>query len=300
MFDTDEEKRKFLSKYGIDTLTFEQSCIDWSTLESICQSYSSFQDSLQRIVKKYSRAVETFESVHSVSGRVKDVEHLCEKIIRNNQGHIQKGRSINVENYCEYIRDLVGIRILHLYKDDWSTIHDNIVEYFGNKLIDSYAYVRQGDNERLYEGHVRISEHRPYRSVHYVVKDESGIYIELQVRTLFEEAWGEIDHNLRYPYDMHNKMINEYMDILSQLMGMGNEMSSFIHGYIKQFKMYNSRPTEENDVLNRIMETTEKINDKEVREEIQLLIKNAENYREQVKMKDLLDDFFARGSMNYD
>ena len=64
--------------------------------------------------------------------------------------------------------------------------------------------------------------------------------------------------------------------------------------------MYNSRPTEENDVLNRIMETTEKINDKEVREEIQLLIKNAENYREQVKMKDLLDDFFARGSMNYD
>lgn len=40
------------------------------------------------------------------------------------------------------------------------------------------------------------------QSVHYLIRDkESGLCIEVQVRTLFEEAWSEIDHKLRYPYN---------------------------------------------------------------------------------------------------
>ena len=44
--------------------------------------------------------------------------------------------------------------------------------------------------------------HFGYRSVHYLLKSLPGkrVHIaELQVRTLFEEGWSEIDHQVRYP-----------------------------------------------------------------------------------------------------
>jgi GTP pyrophosphokinase len=42
-----------------------------------------------------------------------------------------------------------------------------------------------------------------YTSVHYVVSDQMpGLKMtcELQVRTLTEETWGEVDHTLNYPH----------------------------------------------------------------------------------------------------
>ena len=33
----------------------------------------------------------------------------------------------------------------------------------------------------------------------YIVKYQ-GVYMEIQIRTLFEEGWGEIDHHILYPY----------------------------------------------------------------------------------------------------
>jgi ppGpp synthetase/RelA/SpoT-type nucleotidyltranferase len=42
-----------------------------------------------------------------------------------------------------------------------------------------------------------------YTSVHYVISDQMpGLKLtcELQVRTLTEETWGEVDHTLNYPH----------------------------------------------------------------------------------------------------
>ena len=54
-----------------------------------------------------------------------------------------------------------------------------------------------------------------------------GIYIEIQIRTLFEEGWGEIDHHIIYPRKKDDPMLKEFSELLNRLAGMGDEMGSF-------------------------------------------------------------------------
>ena len=71
-----------------------------------------------------------------------------------------------------------------------------------------------------------IYDQKYYRSVHYILKYR-GMYLEVQVRTLFEEGWGEIDHHILYPYKKQNPMLTEFSELLNRLAGMGDEMASF-------------------------------------------------------------------------
>lgn len=51
--------------------------------------------------------------------------------------------------------------------------------------------------------------------------------MEVQLRTLFEEGWGEIDHHILYPYKVSDPMLTEFSELLNRLSGMGDEMASF-------------------------------------------------------------------------
>ena len=55
-----------------------------------------------------------------------------------------------------------------------------------------------------------------------------NISVEIQVRTVFEEAWSEIDHIMRYPYDVDNPIITEYLGIFNRIVGSADEMGTFL------------------------------------------------------------------------
>ena len=65
-----------------------------------------------------------------------------------------------------------------------------------------------------------------YRSLHYIIKYK-GYYVEIQGRTLFEEGWSEIDHDIVYPYYKDDEMLNNFSGLLNRLSGMADEMSSY-------------------------------------------------------------------------
>ena len=65
-----------------------------------------------------------------------------------------------------------------------------------------------------------------YRSLHYIIKYH-GYYLEIQGRTLFEEGWSEIDHDIVYPYYKDDEMLTEFSGLLNRLSGMADEMSSY-------------------------------------------------------------------------
>jgi hypothetical protein len=71
-----------------------------------------------------------------------------------------------------------------------------------------------------------------YRSIHYILETKPAsqpIYGELQVRTLFEEVWSEIDHTIRYPNKTDNKELKFILDIFNRLTGMADEVAMFIN-----------------------------------------------------------------------
>ena len=88
------------------------------------------------------------------------------------------------------------------------------------------AYKRTGDS-KIYDGtEIEIITDGIYRSLHYIIKYK-GYYIEIQGRTLFEEGWGEIDHDIVYKEVENYEMLRDYSKLLNRLSGLADEMSSY-------------------------------------------------------------------------
>ena len=141
-----------------------------------------------------------FPVVHSVKTRLKDREHLKEKISRK----WEEVDPINSGNLFQRITDLAGARVLLLYQDQFALIHKEILKKVEDKdwyLPESpKAYTWDPESKQFFEGlgiDVQIKESF-YTSVHYLIRprSDSPLCCEIQVRTLFEEIWGEVDHAL--------------------------------------------------------------------------------------------------------
>jgi GTP pyrophosphokinase len=220
----------FFKEYGISNEVFEGTNLKWTQLTEIFADYKNRSAELLATGRFISDRLSQIKEVHSLKVRVKDPEHLIEKIIRKKVGN--PAREINLDNYKTEITDLVGVRALHLFKDDWEQIHKAIVPIW--ELHEQpTAYIRDGDYEACFEenGCTIIQHKAGYRSVHYLVKSQASkqLYIaEIQVRTLFEEGWSEIDHRMRYPYDLNNLILSEHLGVFNRLAGNADEMGTVV------------------------------------------------------------------------
>lgn len=237
------DKEAFFKKYSVQEY-FQKSGLDWKNLEDIYDDYVQYKNKeLDRLcVELENFIMENFNvhsssngdiPLHSIRGRVKSPEHLVEKIIRKRgKEHSYKYKDIDVSNYKSIVRDLIGIRILVLAKEEWEGIFDEIVSLFPRndssdiRMVESpKAYTRYGDRD-IFKGKI-VSEHsnKGYRSQHYVICFK-GVYCEIQVRTLSEEVFGEFDHKVKYPYRDNNKFLIRYSNTLSQLLDSVDELIS--------------------------------------------------------------------------
>jgi putative GTP pyrophosphokinase len=64
-----------------------------------------------------------------------------------------------------------------------------------------------------------VSSERMYTSVHYVVDAGAGTKrtAEIQVRTLAQEYWGEVDHAINYPYPCGQPSVEEQIKVLARV-----------------------------------------------------------------------------------
>jgi ppGpp synthetase/RelA/SpoT-type nucleotidyltranferase len=223
--------KDFLKKYNINFDDVDESIINWNSLCEIKDDYNKIMSDYRTAAQHISLlAQEKISNVHSIKTRVKDPEHLIAKIVRKmikNPNII-----INIENYREIITDIAGIRILHMYKKDWLRIHEYIIKSYELKE-EPFAYVREGDSTKEYqENKIEHKQHDfGYRSIHYLLITKPGkenIVIEIQVRTIFEEGWAEIDHMFRYPYNLNNPIINSFLDIFNVTAGVTDSMATFL------------------------------------------------------------------------
>ena len=157
--------------------------------------------------------------VHSVKNRLKNRDHLKDKIVRK----WDPESPISPINVFERITDLAGVRVLHLYQDQFPNIHAEVLDKINRQkdwsLVEPpKAYTWDPESKQFFEGlgiNVEIKESY-YTSVHYVVRPrpDSPLCCEIQVRTLFEEIWGEVDHTLNYPTKSENLACREQLKVL--------------------------------------------------------------------------------------
>lgn len=246
-------KEALLQKYNISEEAFAASSIEWEDLEFIYNDFSTKVDTYKNILAEFQKEyLENIseQGIHSIRTRVKDAEHLIVKIIRKRQENFRKYQNLTRDNYEKFLTDLIGIRCFILFKSDWQKFHSYIeekiednpefyvkdcIEDFDNDCTHTYmaempkVHIRTGDSKTIYEKLLQpdaIKSKKIYRSAHYIIKYH-GVYIEIQVRTLFEEGWGEVDHYMVYPYYQEDPLFQEYTGLLNRLTGLADEMSSF-------------------------------------------------------------------------
>jgi putative GTP pyrophosphokinase len=231
------ELEAFLSRNRIDREIWEKSRLDWGILQAIVRDHSENEARLLQSAEMFAKVIQSFPRVHSVRWRVKNSDHLLEKIVRKRAEGSEKYAAIDAENYFTIVTDLVGIRALHLFKADCLEIDPHLRATW--KAVERpMAYVRAGDQDdfvnKFKAKDFDVSEHPAgYRSVHYVFESQPlmrKVMTEVQVRTIFEEGWSEIDHHVRYPNFSDNELVGYFLNIFNRMAGSADEMGGFVRG----------------------------------------------------------------------
>jgi putative GTP pyrophosphokinase len=246
------DEKTFLKKHHLDEAEFNRTGLKWEQLGNIFEAYLKEMPQYRALENYFSDCLRTVENVHSVITRLKDPERLIETLIRKKIENEEL--EISSRNYNEIVPDLIEIRVLHLFKEDWEYIH----EYITNKWIlkeKPIAYARAGDDReedgrdllaRFQEKGCDLRYHElGYRSITYLAIssiDNKTNYIKILSRSIFEEGWNTIDHVIRDSRDIDSPALMQYLSHFShRIADMADEMGSFLHKYMNEEQERNSK-----------------------------------------------------------
>ena len=185
---------------------------------------SSFHAAIQEAITS---SEELRPLIHSMRARIKHRDHLQDKLIRKLRECDEKGKAFDItpDNLHVKINDLAGIRLLHLHTLQAKDIHDHLhalLKGSGYKFKEGpVARTWDIEYEKMFKDmgfKIKQSE-TLYTSVHYVISDQiPGLTrtCEIQVRTLAEELWGEVDHRLNYPHKMESVACQQQIKALAR------------------------------------------------------------------------------------
>ncbi|WP_250455568.1 RelA/SpoT domain-containing protein [Clostridium tertium] len=232
---------EFILKYPQVEEIIKENNIDIEVLKDIYNDFVDYEVSYENQADFISNILRSQPMIHSVKSRIKDPDRLIEKIIRKTEDRkLKYGEDFQftLDNYKNEINDLIGIRVIHIFKDQWQDIHEFITKTW--KVIEVTANVREGDNTKKFEEldievRSRISG---YRSVHYLVEfypTNEKVIAEIQVRTIFEEGYGEIDYRLRYSHVEIPEILKSNLLLFNRIAGSADEMASLINDLSKEW-----------------------------------------------------------------
>ena len=159
------------------------------------------------------RENDLYSPIEQVSGRVKSVSSILEKMQR---------KHIPMERMEEEVEDIAGIRIICQFEEDIETVA-SLIQNRSDMTIKS---------EKNYLKPVKQSG---YRSLHliiyYTVETLNGprkLQAEIQIRTMAMDFWATIEHSLQYKYkgDMPPHVAERLTNAADAIILLDQEMSS--------------------------------------------------------------------------
>ena len=159
------------------------------------------------------RENDLYSPIEQVSGRVKSVSSILEKMQR---------KHIPMERMEEEVEDIAGIRIICQFEEDIETVA-SLIQNRSDMTI---------KREKNYLKHVKQSG---YRSLHliiyYTVETLNGprkLQAEIQIRTMAMDFWATIEHSLQYKYkgDMPPHVAERLTNAADAIILLDQEMSS--------------------------------------------------------------------------
>ena len=158
-----------------------------SEFEKRCGDFTAFTEVTEKLIKELLK--ENNIRVHSVTSRIKDRESLRKKIVRSEKQLAKLGE----------IHDISGLRIITYFSDHVNLVARMIENEFDvdaklsvNKMDlldpDRFGYVSLHYVAKLSASRLRLTEYRRF----------ADCQCEIQIRSILQHAWAEIEHDLGY------------------------------------------------------------------------------------------------------
>lgn len=207
---------------------------------------------------------------HSVKKRLKSPESLTDKLIRKLKDDTDAGLPFHItkENLFTEITDLGGYRILHLHTRQMDAIHQGLLKV----LDEAQCTIKEGPKANVWDKESEAyfnsigieTEFNPrmYSSVHYTVapdKTKVNVRAEIQVRTLSEEIWGEVDHKFNYPHAVDSVACGEQIKVLARVASSCTRLVDSIFASYADFSKSRGKVIEELGVVHAVEKSPPKV-----------------------------------------
>jgi putative GTP pyrophosphokinase len=184
--------------------------------------------------------------VQRVHSRIKRAESVVDKILRR-ADVFEEGL---VPASFRKMNDTLGVRVILYFLDHMPLIDGDLTrklnDYF--EISNDYqpkAYLAEDLTKRLALLHLNRSDKESgYASIHYILRlkqsqvpIEDRPWFELQVRTLTEDTWGEVEHLLGYkPGKRTSFAVRKQFQIISKLLGAIDEHFNLLFQELERFQ----------------------------------------------------------------
>ena len=167
-------------------------------MESIYGSrYSELEETMHIIldeintVREKTLAHSDIDPIEHITYRIKSEKSMIEKLER-------KGLPKTTESAMELVHDAVGIRVVCAFLNDVYMIVDHLKNINGCEVTEEKDYIRH-------------AKENGYRSYHLVLRVKNRTYAEVQLRTISQDTWAALEHNIHYKKEKTDmeKLISE-------------------------------------------------------------------------------------------
>ena len=163
--------------------------------------YKSKEGIFYKIEKVYKNLIETLISKEQklvspqIESRVKSLDSCISKIKRK---YLEENEEILCQEICKKITDFVGIRIICFYEDEIPIVKGIIDKEFEIKGETDKTKEKEERDAFGYRGlhlDVRMRENRLALTEY---SDLSEFSVEIQIRTVIQDAWSRLEHKIVY------------------------------------------------------------------------------------------------------
>ncbi|MFA9375684.1 MAG: GTP pyrophosphokinase family protein [Lachnotalea sp.] len=192
-----------------------------------------------------------YSPIEQVSGRVKSISSILEKMQRKN---------IIFNDVEDQIEDIAGVRIICQFVEDI----DRVIELLNNRNDIEVKAIKD------YLNYIKESGYRSYHLIIYynvqTIKGPQKIQVEIQIRTLAMDFWATVEHSLQYKYkeNIPEHIRKRLSSAADAVLVLDNEMSSVRSEIMDAQNSFQIKENVVADILNNIQNLYKVANKREV------------------------------------
>ncbi|MBQ5400107.1 MAG: tetratricopeptide repeat protein [Treponema sp.] len=225
-------------------------------IKNLYESYfDTFGEILSKIEARLKKVIQ-IQSLPTYKSRIKSFKSYYKKILRQKPDEAAKPGTLAT------LTDMIGIRVICAFIEDLSVVQKILLDNFDVREVEKKG-AEQSFREFGYESvHVLISIPEDCLPVEHVKPLPENLVCEIQIRTILQDAWAEVEHELVYKSDFNpfDKPLRRKLASINASLSLADTIFQEIRDY--QNKLQNELGSRRNTFYEKADELTDVVNGK--------------------------------------